>query len=114
MRVAITRTTLAHMSARRWAAWGAGDVLDPLLAAALAGTALYEIWVGPLFDDGIPGPRLGDAVLLLLFTLSLVLRRRAPPAVFGLVLVSIGAQISLIDEARSDQPPVQDWIALLV
>ena len=46
------------MSARRRAAWGAADFLDLSLTLALAGTAQYEIWVRPLFDDGIPGPRL--------------------------------------------------------
>jgi signal transduction histidine kinase len=102
------------MSARQWAELRAGDLLDALLALALAGTAQYEIWAHPLFDDGIPGPRLPNAVLLLLITLPLALRRRAPTVVFALVLASIGLQISLIDAARSDQPPFQDWITLLV
>jgi signal transduction histidine kinase len=102
------------MSARRWAELRAGDLLDALLALALAGTAQYEIWAHPLFDDGIPGPRLPNAVLLLLITVPLAWRRRAPTAVFGLVLTSVGLQVSLIDEARSDQPPFQLWIALLV
>jgi signal transduction histidine kinase len=34
--------------------------------------------------------------------------------VFALVLASIALQIGLIDQAYSDQPPVQHWIALLV
>ena len=102
------------MNARRWAKSHAGDLFDALLALALAATAQYEIWVGPLFDDGIPGPRLANAVLLLLITVPLAWRRRAPTAVFALVLASIGLQIGLIDEARSDQPPFEHWIALLV
>ena len=102
------------MSARRWGKSHAGDLFDALLALALAATAQYEIWVGPLFDDGIPGPRLANAVLLLLITVPLAWRRRAPTAVFALVLASIGLQIGLIDEARSDQPPFEHWIALLV
>jgi hypothetical protein len=92
----------------------AGDLFDALLALALAGTAQYEIWVHPLFDDGIPGPRLPNALLLLLITVPLAWRRRAPTVVFALVLASVGLQISLIDEAHSDQPPFQLWIALLV
>ena len=102
------------MSRRRWAELRAGDLFDALLALALAGTAQYEIWAGALFDDGIPGPRLPNAVFLLLITVPLAWRRRAPTAVFALVLVSIGLQIALIDDARSDQPPFEHWIALLV
>lgn len=102
------------MSARRWAEARWGDLADVLLALALAGTAQYEIWAHPLFDDGIPGPRLANAVFLLLITLPLAWRRRAPTVVFALVLVSAAPQIALIDEARSDQPPFQHWIALLV
>jgi signal transduction histidine kinase len=102
------------MSRRRWAEVRAGDLFDALLALALAGTAQYEIWAGPLFDDGIPGPRLPNAVLLLLITVPLAWRRRAPTVVLALVLASVGLQISLIDEARSDQPPFQHWVALLI
>jgi signal transduction histidine kinase len=102
------------MGARRWAEVRAGDLLDALLALALAGTAQYEIWLGPLFDDGIPGPRLPNAVLLLLIAVPLAWRRRAPTAVFALVLASVALQVTLIDGARSDQPPFQHWIALLV
>jgi signal transduction histidine kinase len=102
------------MSARRWAELRAGDLLDALLALALAGTAQYEIWVGSLLDDGIPGPRLPNAVLLLLITVPLAWRRRAPVVVFAVVLVSVGLQVTLIDDARSDQPPFQHWLALLV
>ena len=44
-------------------AWG----LDLLLAAALSGAALYEIWVAPFPSDmGIPGPRLENTVIFLL------------------------------------------------
>jgi signal transduction histidine kinase len=102
------------MGLRRWAAAHAGDICDVVLALVLAGTAQYEIWVRPLFDDGIPGPQLANAVLLLLVTIPLVWRRRAPTVVFVLVLASVGLQISLIDQTRSEQPPFQEWIALLV
>ncbi len=102
------------MNARRWAEAHAGSLVDALLAFALAATAQYEIWADPLFDDGIPGPRLANAVLLLLITVPLAWRRRAPTAVFAIVLASIGLQIALIDDTRSDQPPFQHWIALLV
>jgi signal transduction histidine kinase len=102
------------MNARRWVRLRAGDFFDALLALALAGIAQYEIWVRPIFDDGIPGPRLQNAVLLLLITVPLAWRRRTPTVVFALVLAAVGLQVSLIDDARSDQPPFQHWIALLV
>jgi signal transduction histidine kinase len=102
------------MRPRRWSESHAGDLLDALLVLFLAVTALYEIWVGPLFDDGIPGPRIPNSVLLLLITVPLAWRRRTPTVVFALVLLSVGLQVSLIDQARSDQPPFQDWVALLV
>jgi len=102
------------MGPRRWAAAHAGDLCDAVLALLLAGTAQYEIWVRLLFDDGIPGPQLANAVLLLLITVPLAWRRRAPTVVFALVFVSVGLQVALIDQDRSDQPPFQDWVALLV
>jgi len=101
------------MGPRRWAAAHAGDICDAVLALVLVATAQYEIWVRPLFDDGIPGPRLPNTVLLLLITVPLAWRRRAPTVVFALVLTSVGLQVG-IDQSRSDQPPFQDWVALLV
>ena len=114
MRAANVRATVVCMNARRWAESRVGYLFDALLALALAGTAQYEIWVGPLFDDGIPGPRLANAVLLFLITVPLAWRRRAPTVVFVVVLFSIGLHVDLIDQARSDQPPFQDWLVLLV
>ena len=114
MRLTDVRVYASWMSARRRAAWGAADLFDLTLMLALAGTAQYEIWVRPLFDDGIPGPRLPNAVLLLLITVPLAWRRRAPTVVFVVVFASVGLQISLIDHVHSDQPPFQEWIALLV
>jgi len=92
----------------------AGDLVDVLLALILAAAAQYEIWVHPVWDDGIPGPRLPNTVLLLLITISLAWRRRAPTVAFALVFASIGLQVSLIDEAHSVQPPVQHFLALLL
>ena len=114
MRVTDVRGYARWMSARRWAGWGAGDSFDLSLMLALAGTAQYEIWVRPLFDDGIPGPRLPNAALLLLITAPLAWRRRAPTVVFVVVFASVGLQVSLIDHVHSVQPPFQHWIALLV
>jgi signal transduction histidine kinase len=90
----------------RWADW--------LVALVLAGWAQYEIWVHPLFkgDDGIPGPRPVNAVLLLLITLPLAWRRRAPLAVVSMVAAAGAVQAVLFD--RSTQPSTQLWLAVLI
>lgn len=55
-----------------WARSHAADLLDGLLVAVLAGSAEYEVWVAPLFEDGIPGPRLANALLVLGMCLPLL------------------------------------------
>jgi signal transduction histidine kinase len=75
---------------------------------------MYEIWSAPVFDDGVPGPRVLNTVLLLLATLPLAVRRRTPTLVFGLVVSAVVVQATWVDAPRSDQPPVQCWVALLV
>src|SRR4051812_32294034 len=102
------------MRPHRWAGSRMGDLFDAVIALSLAATAQYEIWVAPVFDDGIPGPRLANAVLLLLITVPLAWRRRAPTLVFALVLAAVGLQNGLIDEQHSDQPPIEEWVALLL
>ena len=59
---------------------------DVLPAAVLFATAQYEVWLGPLFD-GLPGPRLANAVLALVFV-PLLWRRSRPVLSFGVVLVA--------------------------
>jgi signal transduction histidine kinase len=92
----------------------AWELLDALLALSLAGSALYENWEEPDFDDGIHGPRIATTVLMLLVTVPLVWRRKAPTTVFTVAIAAIALEISLIDEDLSSQPPLQHWIALLV
>ena len=67
---------------------------DWLLALAFAAIAEFEIWVEPVFDTGLPGPRAALAVLVLPATLPLAWRQRAPLAVLAIMvagLLSIGA-----------------------
>jgi hypothetical protein len=100
------RPLVVQERAARWADW--------LIALALAGWAQYEIWVHPLFhgDDGIPGPRPVNAVLMLLVTLPLAWRRRAPLAVVGIVAAAGAVQAVFFD--RSPQPSTQLWLAVLI
>ena len=71
-----------------------GELLDALLALLLAGTAMYEIWVGPLVDDGIPGPQLATTALMLLATIPLAWRRMAPTLVFAVVIMAVVLEIT--------------------
>lgn len=87
---------------------------DALLVAVLGGTAIYEIWVEPIFDDGIPGPRPLNTILMLGIILPLAWRRRLPIWVLGTVFTFAGTQMWFIDAAVSPQPPFQHWLAILI
>jgi signal transduction histidine kinase len=83
-----------------------------LLAAAVTGSALYDIWVvPPLFDDGITGPQVANTVLFVLVGFALILRRRFPVAMLLAVVALMELQRLLSDP--SAQPPFQTFIALL-
>ena len=90
--------------AARWTDW--------LIALALGGSALYEIWLHPIFDEGIPGPRLTNTLLFLLISLPFAWRRRAPVAVLFVVLASTYVQGGFFD--TSDQWPLQSFLAWLL
>jgi signal transduction histidine kinase len=96
-----------------WARSHAADVLDGLLVAVLAGSAEYEIWVSPLFDDGIPGPRLANALLVLGLCVPLLWRRRRPVVAFY-VMFAAGFVLSVVGRGLSDQPPMQTWLVALI
>ncbi len=92
-------------------AWG----LDLLLAAALSGAALYEIWVAPFPSDmGIQGPRLENTVIFVLVGLTLVLRRRVPIATLFAIVVAVLIQREIFLPQSVDQAPIESFLALLV
>jgi hypothetical protein len=70
--------------AARWADW--------LIVLALGGSALYEIWAQPIFDNGIPGPRPANTLLFLFVSLPFAWRRRMPVAVLFVVLAAVVVQ----------------------
>ena len=91
--------------------WG----LDLLLAAALSGAALYEIWVAPLTPDvGIPGPRLENTIIFLLIGLALVVRRRVPIATLFVVVIAVLIQREIFLAPSVNQFPIESFLALLV
>jgi signal transduction histidine kinase len=96
-----------------WSRAHAADGLDVLLVALLAGSAEYEIWVAPLFDDGIPGPRLANSLLVLGTFLPLLWRRRRPVVAFY-VMFAFGGVLSAVGRGLSDQPPMQTWLGGLI
>lgn len=87
--------------ALQWADW--------LLVLLLAGSAQYELWVDPLYEEA-SGARWAHAAFLLLATVPLAWRRRAPLVVLILVLASASAQSLLLDDWTSFQP----FVALVV
>ncbi len=91
--------------------WG----LDLLLAAALSGAALYEIWVASLMpDEGIPGPRVENTVIFLLVGLALVLRRQVPIATLFVVVIAALIQREIFLAPSVHQFPFESFLALLV
>src|SRR5204862_4803023 len=61
---------------------------DWLIALLLAGAAMYEIWVSSLDPEGVPAPHAVHAVFVLLATLPLAWRRRAPLVVLFTMLTA--------------------------
>src|SRR3954447_17986609 len=96
-----------------WARSHAPDLLDAVLFACLAGSGEYEIWVAPLFDDGIPGPRLANGLLVLAMCLPLLWRRRRPIVSFS-AMFAAGFVLSVVGRGLSDQPPTQTWLVALI
>jgi signal transduction histidine kinase len=90
--------------AARWIDW--------LVVLLLGGSALYEIWLHPIVDDGIPGPRVVNTLLFLAMSLPFVWRRRAPVAVLFVVVTSVVIQGQFFD--TSEQAPLQNFLALLL
>lgn len=89
--------------------------LDLLLAAALTGAALYEIWVAPFPTDvGIPGPQLENTVIFVLIGLALVLRRKVPAATLFVVVVAALTQREIFSSPSVTQFPIESFLALLV
>ena len=97
-----------RMGVRAWLdRWG-----DWLLAAVLAISSQYEIWVRPLpADQSVTTGRPAAAGLFLLVTLPLAWRRRYPVAV---LFVVIAAAVCAAFVIRPSQGPVASWIAGLV
>jgi signal transduction histidine kinase len=89
--------------------WG----LDLLLAAALSGSALYEIWLGSLpANAGVPGPRLENTVIFVLVGLALVLRRQVPIATLFMIVVAVLIQREVLLPPSSNQAPIDPFLAL--
>jgi signal transduction histidine kinase len=87
-------------------------VTDWLFVVLLGGTALYEIWAHPLFDDGIPGSRPVNTALFLVIGLAFAWRRRAPTMVLFVVVAAVLAQMLFVDP--SPQAPLQSFLAILL
>jgi hypothetical protein len=93
------------MGVRGWLdRWG-----DWFLAVVLAASAEYEIWVRPLPNDqAVTAGRPAAAGLLVLVTLPLAWRRRAPVAVLFIVIAVAVCALFAIHPSRG---PLACWIA---
>lgn len=100
-----TRDKLPGMSVKwreRTEVW-----VDGLIALALGGLALVEIWV-----SAFPEPRLVNTFLYLSICLVLLWRRRAPVAVLFFAVTVLSAQANFFHPP--DQPPLASFVILLV
>ena len=86
--------------------------VDVFIAIVLVAAAEFEIWVRPLSDDGIPGPRAVNAILFALIAGSLAWRRRAPLVVLCLVWGASTVQGVFFDP--SPQTSLELFLALVV
>jgi signal transduction histidine kinase len=86
----------------RWGDWA--------IALLLAGAAEYEIWISSFDPKGVPEPRWAHALFVLLITLPLAWRRRAPLLVLCVVL---GAA-TLEGVALANFPSWEPFVALIV
>ena len=83
---------------------------DWLIALLLAGAAEYEIWVSSLDPDGVPAPHAVHAAFVLLTTLPLAWRRRAPLAVLFTVLTASTVE----SVAFANFPSFEPFLALII
>jgi signal transduction histidine kinase len=112
MRKRTKRTTVDRVS-RPWSdrerlwRW-----VDWLLALLLAGSAQYEVWIHSLAKEGVPGPHAVHAVFVLLVTVPLAWRRRAPLAVLCVVIGSAMLEGAAFANFPSFQPFLASIIAV--
>lgn len=66
------------------------SAIDTFLGAAVGGLGLVEIWVAPIFQTGVPGPRVPLTMLMVALAVATVYRNAAVPwAVGGLGVVLV-------------------------
>src|SRR5215217_5828268 len=85
----------------------AAVLVDWLVALALSGLALGEIWISPL-----AGPRPVNTLLFLSVCLMVLWRRRAPLVVLLIAVAVLGIQADFFHPPN--QPPFSTFIILLV
>jgi DNA-binding CsgD family transcriptional regulator len=108
------------------------SAIDTFLGSAIGGLGLVEIWVAPIFQTGVPGPRIPLTMLMVALAVATVYRNAAAPwAVGGLgVVLVLFAVVGEPDQAlfegliaallvgfaagRSDEHPLMQGGALLL
>ena len=85
----------------------AAVLVDWLIALALSGLALGEIWISPF-----AGPRPVNTLLFLSVCLTVLWRRRAPLVMLFITVAVLGIQANFFDPPS--QPPFSTFIILIV
>lgn len=85
---------------------------DWFLVFLLAGSAQYEIWVRALAEKGVPDPHAVHAAFVLLITVPLAWRRRAPLTVMSVVVLAAALESLLFAPFPSFQPFVASIVAV--
>jgi hypothetical protein len=83
------------MRALAWARRHPTALVDALLVVVLLGSAQHELWVGPLFQAEVQGPRGANAVLMALACLALLWRRSRPTAAFVVAILAVAVQLQV-------------------
>lgn len=84
---------------------------DVLVALVLAALVVVEVWVQPLFQTGLPGPRVAVTALALAATLPVAVRRDRPALAVGTTVVALLA-LGLVADARQSGFPL--FLAVLL
>lgn len=90
---------------------GLRRLVDPLLAAALLGAGSYALWRLPSQESSFVAPRPVDLMFLVLTSVPLAWRRKAPLPVFAVVLGSTWLWLGLW-YGDAAQPPFEPAVAL--
>lgn len=84
---------------------------DALLAAVLAALVVVEVWVQPVFQNGLPGPRVAVTLAALAAVAPVAVRRRSPLVALAVACIAL-LLLGLVGEPEQSAFPT--FLAVLV